>query len=135
VVQPRRRTPISLGPGRLILTGGYDAQEAAQNLVHFPRNELADLGLWYDQAREIKQWNALEEWSWASLNTLSKGNTKLGPADLAVLRRDLQLAKTFEFLTVLNDEREIERGREFGVTPGPSRSKYVQDLCAAAPTR
>ena len=83
-----------LSPGRLILVGDYDAQQAAQNLVHFPPDELSSLGLWYDQARNLSAWKDQEIAAWSNLGLLAAGGTKLGPLDIALLRRDLQTAKT-----------------------------------------
>jgi hypothetical protein len=117
------------GPGRLILVGDYEAQQAAQNLVHFPADELSALGLWYDQARNMKEWNGREEAAWDELALLAPAGTKLGAFDLALLRRDFQEATNLEYLTVLNARREIERARELGVSAGPSRTDYLKRLC------
>lgn len=116
-------------PGRLLLVGDYDAQQSAQNLVHFPPDELSALGLWYDQARDLKVWDQQEDSIWTDLGLLAPASAKLGPVDLAPLRRDLVMARTLEFLTVLNGKREIDRAKALGVTPGPSRQDYVRRLC------
>lgn len=119
-------------PARLILTGDYDAQQAAQNLVHFPGDELSALGIWYDQVRNIQSWDAQEESAWSGISLLNSGRAKLGPLDVAFLRRDLGTAINLEFLTVLNARRQIARAAEMGVRPGPSREDYVQRLCRRA---
>jgi hypothetical protein len=119
-------------PGRLILVGDYEAQEAAQNLVHFPPDELSALGVFYDQARFMREWTEREDAAWNSLALLSPGNTKLGEFDVALLRRDLQVARDYEQLTVINSQRQIERGRELGVEPGPSRADYLHYMCKPA---
>jgi hypothetical protein len=116
-------------PARLILTGDYEAQQAAQNLVHFPADELSALGIWYDQVRNIQSWNAQEVSAWSGLSLLNSGGTKLGPVDVALLRRDLETATNLEFLTVLNARRQIARAAEMGVSPGSSRKDYAQRLC------
>ena len=116
-------------PGRLLLVGDYQAQQSAQNLVHFPADELSSLGLWYDQARDLKQWDEQEDSIWTDLGLLAPAGAKLGPVDLALLRRDLVAARAFETLTVINARREIERAKALGVAPGPSRQDYVQRLC------
>lgn len=117
-------------PGRLILVGDYAAQQAAQNLVHFPPAELSALGLWYDQMRNLSEWKDEEIAAWANLRLLAPGRAKLGPLDLALLRRDLQTADSLERLTVLNAKREIAYARELGVSPGQSRSDYLHGMCA-----
>jgi hypothetical protein len=116
-------------PGRMVLVGDYEAQEAAQNLVHFPPAELSALGLFYDQVRFMREWGVKEDEAWNALALLSTGNTKLSAFDVAFLRRDLQAAKNFEVLTVINARRQIERGRELGVEPGPSRADYIGYMC------
>jgi hypothetical protein len=119
-------------PGRLILLGDYQAQQAAQNLVHFPPAELSALGLWYDQVGALKEWNNVEGAAWTTLDLLAAPGAKLGPFDIALLRRDLQVAREIEVLTVINDKRQIRRARDLGVAPGPSRREWVRLMCAAA---
>ena len=116
-------------PGRLLLVSDYQAQQSAQNLVHFPADELSALGLWYDQARDLKTWDDQEDSIWTDLGLLAPAAAKLGPVDLALLRRDLVTARELEILTVLNAGREIKRAKALGVAPGPSRQDYVQRLC------
>ena len=116
-------------PGRLILVGDYEAQEAADNLVHFPSAELSALGAFYDQARFMSEWTENEDTAWNELELLSNGGTKLGAFDVAMLRRDLQIAKNYERLTEINARRQIKRGRELGVVPGPSRADYLAYMC------
>jgi hypothetical protein len=117
-------------PGRLTLTGDYQAQQAAQNLVHFPIGELSGLGLWYDQVNGWKDWDSKEETAWSGLQVLSHGRVALGAADIALLRRDYEQARLLEKLIVLNAQRELDRAKAMGVGPGPSRSDYVQRMCS-----
>jgi hypothetical protein len=119
-------------PGRLILVGDYEAQEAADNLIHFPPAELSALGVFYDQARFMSEWTEKEDTAWNELELLSKGGTRLGAFDVAMLRRDLQIAKNYERLTLINARRQIDRGRELGVAPGPSRTDYLAYKCESA---
>ncbi len=119
-------------PGRLILVGDYEAQEAADNLIHFPPAELSALGVFYDQARFMSEWTEKEDTAWNELEILSKGGTRLGAFDVAMLRRDLQIAKNYERLTLINARRQIDRGKELGVAPGPSRTDYLAYMCESA---
>jgi len=119
-------------PGRMILFGDYEAQEAAQNLVHFPPAELSALGVFYDQVRFMRGWAEKEDGAWNGLALVSAGNTKFGAFDVALLRRDLQEAKYYEELAVINSQRQIERGRELGVEPGRSRADYLSYMCKPA---
>lgn len=127
------RTPASdtnmESPGRMILLGDYEAQQAADNLVHFPPAELSALGLFYDQVRFMREWDVSEDSAWNNLALLSTGSRKLGALDVALLRRDLQVAKNMEVLTVLNAQRQIERGRKLGVAPGRSNATYLEYMC------
>jgi hypothetical protein len=120
-------------PGRLLLVGDYDAQESAQNLAHFPPDELSALGLWYDQVRKLEQWNEEEKTAWVNLGILASARVKLGAADLAMLRRDLQTAKFLAIVTPEIDRRELDRARDLGVAPAPSRASYIRDVCARSP--
>ena len=119
-------------PGRLERIGEYHAQEAAQNLVHFPIGELSELGLWYDQVDGWKDWDSKEESAWSGLQVLAHGRAKLGPTDIALLRRDVEQARVLEGLIVLNSRRELDRARVMHVYPDPSRADYVQQLCRDA---
>ena len=94
---------------RMILVGDYEAQEAAQNLVHFPPDELSALGVFYDQVRFMREWTEKEDAAWNELALLSAGKTRLGAFDVTLLRRDLQIARNYEQLTVINSRRQIER--------------------------
>jgi hypothetical protein len=114
------------------LVGDYEAQEAADNLIHFPPAELSALGVFYDQARFMSEWTEKEDTAWNELELLSKGGTRLGAFDVAMLRRDLQIAKNYERLTLINARRQIDRGRELGVAPGPSRTDYLAYMCESA---
>ena len=133
IVESRGSTPSPAvaadSPGRLLLVGDYDAQQSAQNLVHFPASELSALGLWYDQARDLKAWDVQEDSVWTDLGLLAPPAAKLGPLDLALLRRDLVTAKELQSLMVINARREIDRAKALGVAPGPSRQDYVRRLC------
>ena len=119
-------------PGQMILLGDYEAQQTAQNLVHFPPAELLALGVFYDQVRFMREWNETEDSAWNELALLSAGNARLGAFDVALLRRDLQVARNYEVLTVLNARRQVERGRELGVAPGPSKARYLGYMCKPA---
>jgi len=119
-------------PGRMLLVGDYDAQEAAQNLVHFPADELSRLGLFYDQVRFMRDWDTAEDNAWNELGLLSTGNKSLGTFDITLLRRDLQAVRNYEELMVINSRRQIQRGRELGVEPGPSRTDYLSYMCKPA---
>jgi len=119
-------------PGRMILVGDYEAQEAAQNLVHFPPDELSALGVFYDQVRFMREWTEKEDAAWNELALLSAGKSRLGAFDVALLRRDLQTARNYERLTVINSRRQLARGRHLGIEPGPSRADYLSYMCKRA---
>jgi hypothetical protein len=124
--------PSFMGPGRLTLVAEWNAEQASQTLTHFPRGELSKLGAWYDQLQTMRGWIEQEEVAWAQLGTLTlKG--PLGAQDVALLRQDLQTARYLEFLMVLNASRELDRGRELGVTPDPPRRSFVDPICNAPP--
>jgi len=122
--------PSFIGPGRLTLMAEWNAEQASQTLTHFPRKELSRLGIWYDQLQTMQGWIEQEEIAWAHLGALaSKG--PLGAQDVALLRQDLQEARYLEVLMSLNARRELERGRELGVTPDPPHQTFVDAICNA----
>jgi hypothetical protein len=122
--------PSFIGPGRLTLMSEWAAEQASQTLTHFPRSELSKLGTWYDQLQTMRGWIEQEEVAWAQLGILtSKG--PLGAQDVALLRQDVQTARYLEFLMVLNARRQLDRGRELGVTPDPPRRPFIDPICNA----
>jgi hypothetical protein len=120
--------PRPMIPGRLTLVSAWNAEQASQTLTHFPREELTKLGSYYDLLQSVRGWIEQENDAWASLGALAyKG--PIGPQDVALLRRDLQRARSLEYLTVLNARRELLSGRGFGVQPDPPRQVYLDRIC------
>lgn len=105
-----------------------EAQQASQTLTHFPHDELSALGAWYDQLEVMREWNDKEEDTWAMLGTLN-AEQSLSASDIAFLRREIQLARNYEALMVLNARRELARAKELGVNPDPPRPDYVAYTC------
>jgi hypothetical protein len=119
-----------IGPGRLILTAEWNAEQASQTLTHFPRDELSKLGIWYDQLQGIRAWTDQEEDAWAKLETLdTKG--PVGAMDVALLHEELQRARYLEYLMVLNARRELDLGRQLRVEPGAPRQDYITRVCGS----
>jgi hypothetical protein len=117
------------GTGRLLLRGEWEAERASQTLTHFPRPELATLGVWYDQLENMREWAAREQEAWAKLAVLNNGPKQLGPADVALLRQEVEMVRYLEWLNVRNARRQLDRARELGVQPGPPREDYVKVSC------
>jgi hypothetical protein len=123
-------SPLNVqGTGRLLLRGEWEAERASQTLTHFPRPELAALGVWYDQLENMREWAAKEQEAWAKLAVLNNGPKQLGPADVALLRQEVEVVRYLEWLHVRNARRQLDRARELGVEPGPAREDYVKFSC------
>lgn len=118
----------TVGPGRLTLISEWRAEQASQTLTHFPRDEFSRLGAFYDQLESIQGWIEREEDVWAEFGTLNSAGP-LAPADVAILRRDLQLARNYETLMLINAKRQVDRARQLGVEPGPQRQDWPKLVC------
>jgi len=122
--------PNFIGPGALTLQAEWNAEQASQTLTHFPREELAKLGVWYDQFQTMRAWIEAEEAAWAHLGSLtSKG--PLNPQDVALMRQDLHTARYLEILISLNSQRQLDRGRKLGVKPAPPHQAFIDEICKA----
>jgi hypothetical protein len=127
---PTNLGPANMTPGRLTLFSQWNAEEASQTLTHFPGAERTSLGTWYDLFQTMRDWIQEENTSWAHLGALtSKG--PISPQDVALMRQDLQTVRNLQFLMTLNGKREIDRGRELGVTPVAPRQDFIDGICTA----
>lgn len=126
--KPAPATFPLIGPGRLTTTSQWGVEQASQTLIHFPREEMSKLGLWYGQATAMDAWIDREEEAWAKLAALNSPQA-LGPMDLALARQELQRARYLHRLMTRNAGRQLDRAAALGVTPDPPQAIYIHNQC------
>jgi len=110
--------------GALLSDAEWQSERSAQTLTHFPRAELALMSNFYAQMGDIHEWIFEEERSWSALAVLADDTDHLGPADLAQLRVNLNIARTREHLIFLNVRRQLAISAQLGIYP-PGRAAYT----------
>ena len=127
--EPGRFTMFHPQNGSLLNFSEWESQRAAQNLTHFPHQELELLGSYYDQLTDIKTWMVDEGQAWRVLTVLQYPPAEIGISDLLRLRTALENAKEMERLIVLNARRQLDRSRKLGILTKPYDQVLVAKYC------
>jgi hypothetical protein len=101
VAEHKRASRIrSIGPdiGNGISDSTWQAQRASQTLTHFNQSELNLLGSYYHQLDSVADAVFREDAAWSELRVLEGDPSRLGPEDIAGLRRSLQHARFENYL-------------------------------------
>jgi len=115
------RTPhvegVGLGPSRRIETGAWEAQRAAQTVVHFPAWERSLYSTNYVQTLNYVTWRDDEDGQWVKLAILNGPPKQIGQAMIDELRVSIIRAKHLNDLWELVVPQSLEWGEELGVKP------------------
>lgn len=115
------RTPhvqgVGLGPGRRIETGAWEAQRAAQTVVHFPAWERSLYSTTYVQTMNYTTWRDDEGAQWVKLAILDGPPKRIGQAMIDELRVSIVRVKQLNALWELIIPQSLEWGRTLGVKP------------------
>jgi hypothetical protein len=121
------------GIGALLSDSAWQSEKSAQTVTHFPRDELALMGKFYAQMPEVVSWETKEADAWWGLAVFDKPEG-LGPADLANLRLNLQIARHNGWLIRLIGREMLAVSDRLGIARprvDPGRVKKFCDLSAA----
>jgi hypothetical protein len=109
----------------------WQGARAAQTLAHFPHDELATLGRYYDVVQTYKlAWLNQEGEDWRWLADLKDGPHKVAPSDLTQLRYRLRSARALAGVLAETSRRQVEAGETLGVKPVPRNVDYLRQICA-----
>ena len=115
------------GPGS---TAEWDAQRAAQTLAHFPPEEVAMLGSFYDFLSAFRGWTDQEEENWADLAVLRNPPAGLAPGDLARLHRNIAILGRVGSLITLNAARVFKLTDALGIPRPAANPDQVRRFCS-----
>src|SRR5262249_22739911 len=121
------------GIGVLLSDSEWQSEKSAQTLTHFPRDALALMGKFYAQLPEVGSWETKEADAWWALG-IFQNSDGLGPADLANLRLNLQIARHNGWLIQLIGGEMLAVSDRLGVARpkiDPDRVRKFCDLSAA----
>jgi hypothetical protein len=131
--QVGRATGVSLILGRRLADSQWQAERAAQTLIHFPRKEAAQFGDYYDQLGDFQNWVEQERAAhWGLAAGLENGPKHVSDFEVAQLRRDLETARRFQFLITQVARIELDVSRGLGVTPAPPEKEFIDQICKPA---
>jgi hypothetical protein len=114
------------GPG---VTAEWDAQRAAQTLAHFPPQEVAMMGSFYDLLSTLRGWNDQEAVSWADLAVLRNPPSGLAPGDLARLHGSIAFLRRTGSLIAINTLRVFKLTDALGIPRAPADQNMVHRFC------
>jgi hypothetical protein len=127
------RTPkaegVALAVAHFLDTSEWEAQKAAQTLVHFPPKERSWLSAYYRQVDDIAAWRDEERAAWDGIAVLDGPPKRVSDADIAGLRVRLEQVRHLERLMKGAASREIDAGRLFGVAPRPADAAWKRAAC------
>ena len=107
----------------------WESERAAQTLTHFPREELALIGRYYDQLAGDQIWMSNESAAWHELSVLRHPPGEIGISDILRLRTALENADEDERLIVLNVRRQLGWSGQLGVAAKPYDPARLAQYC------
>jgi hypothetical protein len=130
---------LSLHIGHLLTDDAWQSERAAQTLVHFSAAERESYGTIYGQQIDIRNWLIQELSVWAAIRLLQGNPGRLSTSDITLIRQNLQIARTLNFLIVVNATQQLSRASELGLPKVDARAEEVRETCAplkrTAPSR
>jgi hypothetical protein len=121
---------LSLHIGQLLTDDAWQSERAAQTLVHFPAAERESYGTIYGQQVDIRNWVNEELGVWAAIRVLQGYPGRLAPSDITLIRQNIQVARTLNYLIVLNAAAQLSRTSTLGLPKVDARPDEVRDTCA-----
>jgi hypothetical protein len=129
----RRVAPVgdlTLHLGDLMADDVWQSERAAQTLVHLPKKEFERFSRTYSQQIDIRAWLNQEIDAWAGLRVLEGDPNRLSPSDLALVRNQIQIARSLNFLVALNSDVELKANAALGVPKIEADQAAVRKTCA-----
>jgi hypothetical protein len=121
---------LSLHIGHLLTDNVWQSERAAQTLVHFPAAERESYGTIYGQQVDIRNWVNEELGVWAAIRVLQGYPGRLSPSDITLIRQNIQVARTLNYLIVLNAAAQLSRAPALGLPKVDARPDEVRETCA-----
>ena len=129
---PGRFTTFHPENGSLLSFNEWESERAAQTLTHFPREELALIGRYYEQLADDKNWMLNETNAWHELSVLRHPPSEIGISDILRLRAALEDAEEDEGLVVQNVRRQLSWSGQLGIAAKPYDPARLAQYCKPA---
>lgn len=130
---------LTLHLGSLLADDVWQSERAAQTLVHFPETERDLYSRTYSQQIDIRSWENEELHTWAAIRLLEGNPARLAATDLTLVRQNIQLARTLNYLIALNAKEQLSRSAALGIAepqlPTDDPRGLCKPLARASPTR
>jgi hypothetical protein len=120
---------LSLHIGHLLSDDAWQSERAAQTLVHFPAAERELYGTIYGQQVDIRNWVNEELGVWAAMRVLQGNPARLSMSDITLIRQNIQVARSLNYLIVRNAADQLSRGSALGLTKVNAQAEEVRETC------
>lgn len=122
----------SVGPdiGNGISDSAWQTQRASQTLTHFDQSELNLLGFYYHQLDSVADAVFREDAAWSELRVLEGDPSRLGPEDVAGLRRSLQHARFENYLISIIARGELAWATQLKLPRESPNKERLAGVCA-----
>jgi hypothetical protein len=114
----------------LLTDDAWQSERAAQTPVHFSAAERESYGTIYGQQIDIRNWLNEELGAWAAVRLLQGNPGRLSMSDITVIRQNLQIARTLNFLIVVDAAQQLSRASELEFPKVDARPEEVRETCA-----
>jgi hypothetical protein len=104
-------------------------ESAAQTLVHFPASERERYGSTYGQQIDIRSWMNEELAVWAAIRILQGNPDRLSASDLTLIRQNIQIARSLNYLIVVNARDQLSRASALGLPKVKAPAEQVRVAC------
>ncbi len=121
---------LSLHIGHLLTDDAWQSERAAQTLVHFPPAERERYSTIYGQQLDIRNWVIQEGGVWAAIRLLQGRPERLSASDITLIRQNIQIARTLNFLIVQNAADQLSRASGLGLPKVNVGDDQVRETCA-----
>ncbi len=115
--------------GRPLADAIWESERASQTLTHFPRDELAKLSTIYAALVSLRRWEAQELNAYSHIAVIEGDPGRLGAEDLALLRQDIEMAKTMNDYTTVVSARQLNQFDGLGIRVPTADAAVVAELC------
>jgi len=120
---------LSLHIGHLLSDDGWQSERAAQTLVHLPAAERQLYGTIYGQQVDIRIWVNDELGVWATMRVLQGNTDRLSMSDITLIRQNIQIARTLNYLIVRNAADQLSRASALGLPKVNAQTEDVREAC------
>jgi hypothetical protein len=121
---------LTLHIGHLLTDDAWQSERAAQTLVHFPADERERYSTIYGQQFDIRNWVNEELGVWAAIRVLQGNPERLSTSDITLIRQNIQIARTLNYLIVQNAKDQLSRASALGLPKVDVRAEEVRETCA-----